>query len=88
MPGLQARETSIMGTLAREKMHCPAEAVTTGPKHHFFGYYDKFQFDPSDRHALGMEVDFIDIRVRMIDCATSGIVSSVPSAAAAAASGA
>ena len=32
--------------------------VTAGPKFHWFGYYDKWQFDPSDRYALGMEVDF------------------------------
>ncbi len=32
--------------------------ITTGPKHHWFGYYDKLQFDPSSRYALAMEVDF------------------------------
>ncbi|MBV7330117.1 hypothetical protein KFU94_18090 [Chloroflexi bacterium TSY] len=33
-------------------------ALTTGPKHHWFGYYDKLQFDPSGRYVLGMEVEF------------------------------
>ena len=33
-------------------------AVTRGPKFHWFGYYDKLQFDPTCRYMLGMEVDF------------------------------
>ena len=49
--------------------------ITSGPKHHWFGYYDKLQFDPSSRYVLGMEVDFEHrsptsedvIRVGMID---------------------
>lgn len=36
----------------------PVRAVTKGPKHHWFGYYDKLEFDPSGRFLLGMEVDF------------------------------
>jgi hypothetical protein len=36
----------------------PARAITHGPRHHWFGYYDKLQFDPSARYVLGMEVDF------------------------------
>ena len=36
----------------------PVECVTSGPKFHWFGYYDKFQFDPSGRYLLSMEVDF------------------------------
>ena len=36
----------------------PARPITRGPKHHWFGYYDKLQFDPSVRYVLGMEVDF------------------------------
>jgi len=36
----------------------PMRPVTGGPKFHWFGYYDKWQFDPSDRYALGMEVNF------------------------------
>lgn len=33
-------------------------AITRGPKFHWFGYYDKLQFDPTSRCVLGMEVDF------------------------------
>src|SRR6188472_4506474 len=32
--------------------------ITRGPKFHWFGYYDKFEFDPTNRYVLGMEVDF------------------------------
>ena len=32
--------------------------ITRGPRHHWFGYYDKLQFDPSSRFVLGMEVAF------------------------------
>jgi len=51
--------------------------ITHGPKHHWFGYYDKLQFDPSVRYVLGMEVDFEhrsptakdEITVGMVDLA-------------------
>ena len=33
----------------------PVRPITKGPKFHWFGYYDKLQFDPSSRYALGME---------------------------------
>ena len=36
----------------------PVRQLTRGPKHHWFGYYDKLEFDPTSRLALGMEVDF------------------------------
>lgn len=32
--------------------------ITKPPGFHWFGYYDKFQFDPSNRYALGMRVGF------------------------------
>jgi hypothetical protein len=36
----------------------PVRAITRGPKFHWFGYYDKLQFDPTCRYVLGMEVGF------------------------------
>ena len=36
----------------------PARAITRGPQSHWFAYYDKIQFDPTDRYVLGMEVGF------------------------------
>ncbi|MDX1981233.1 MAG: hypothetical protein SFV51_13260 [Bryobacteraceae bacterium] len=55
----------------------PVRALTRGPKFHWFGYYDKLEFDPSGRYVLGMEVDFEHrspraedtIRVGMVDLA-------------------
>ncbi|MGI9428691.1 MAG: hypothetical protein ACR2NM_08545, partial [Bythopirellula sp.] len=55
----------------------PVRAITKGPKYHWFGYYDKFQSDPTDRYLLGMEIDFVDrdprpddlIRIGMVDLA-------------------
>ncbi len=35
-----------------------ARPITTGPRYHWFSYYDKLQFDPTGRYVLGMEVDF------------------------------
>jgi len=53
----------------------PVRAITRGPKHHWFSYYDKLEFDPSCRYVLGMEIDFEHrspkaddvIRVGMVD---------------------
>ncbi|MCK5209835.1 MAG: hypothetical protein KAQ79_17500 [Cyclobacteriaceae bacterium] len=36
----------------------PVRALTKGPKFHWFGYYDKKQFNKSNTKLLGMEVDF------------------------------
>jgi len=36
-----------------------AVPVTTGPNHHFFGYYDKFPWDATGRYLLGLETTFI-----------------------------
>ena len=42
--------------MSRKTIKC--RPITCGPNFHWFGYYDKFQFDPFDRYVLGMEVDF------------------------------
>ena len=49
--------------------------ITRGPRFHWFGYYDKFQFSADNRFVLGNEVDFEGrspqaddvIRVGMVD---------------------
>jgi len=38
--------------------YVPTRFITTGPKHHWFGYYDKLEFDPSGRYVLSNEVSF------------------------------
>jgi hypothetical protein len=52
----------------------PVRAITKGPKHHWFGYYDKLQFDPSSRYALGMEVDFEHRSPRPDDAIRIGLI--------------
>lgn len=57
------------------KQPVPMRAITKGPKFHWFGYYDKLEFDPTGRYVLGNEVDFEGrsprpddtIRVGMVD---------------------
>lgn len=49
--------------------------ITHGPKFHWFGYYDKLEFDPTSRYVLANEVDFAGrsptaddvIKIGMID---------------------
>ena len=53
-----ALATTVVGAVAGHAALPPVRAITTGPKFHWFGYYDKLQFDPSSRYALGMELDF------------------------------
>lgn len=36
----------------------PVRIVTRGPGHHWFGYYDKLQFDQESRRLLSMQVGF------------------------------
>jgi hypothetical protein len=53
----------------------PGRAITHGPYFHWFGYYDKLEFGPSQRYVLGMRVAFEHrspqaqdaIRVGMVD---------------------
>jgi hypothetical protein len=53
----------------------PVTCITSKEKYHFFGYYDKAQWDISGRYILALEVDFMDrspspsdvVRIGMID---------------------
>ncbi|HBY59675.1 MAG TPA: hypothetical protein DEH78_07615, partial [Solibacterales bacterium] len=66
---------ALAATTAPARGEAPVRAITKGPKHHWFGYYDKLQFDPSGRFVLANEVDFEhrspraadEIRVGMVD---------------------
>jgi hypothetical protein len=52
----------------------PVRVITRGPKHHWFGYYDKLEFDPTGRYVLGMEVDFEHRSPRPDDAIKIGMV--------------
>jgi hypothetical protein len=51
-----------------------ARAVTSGPRHHFFGYYDKFPRDATGRYLLGLETTFIDRPPTPDDAAVIGLI--------------
>lgn len=38
--------------------YVPTRTITRGPKFHWFGYYDKQEFDPASRHVLTNEISF------------------------------
>ncbi|MGI6454198.1 MAG: hypothetical protein ACOX5R_01080 [bacterium] len=44
----------------RYEAYVPCRAITREPGSHWFSYYDKFQFDPTNRYVLGMRVEFND----------------------------
>lgn len=63
--------------LLRAAASVPVRAITKGPRFHWFGYYDKQQFDPTSRYALGCEGTFEHrlnterdtLRIGMVDTA-------------------
>lgn len=48
----------VCAVAASAEVDVPIRAITSGSDAHWFAYYDKLQFDPSDRYVLGMAVDF------------------------------
>ncbi len=52
----------------------PQRTITRGPKHHWFAYYDKLEFDPSGRYCLGMEVEYEHRSPRPDDVIKIGMV--------------
>src|SRR3954454_1318591 len=52
----------------------PARAVTKGPRHHFFGYYDKTPWDVTGRYLLANEIDFVDRQSKPGEALTVGMV--------------
>jgi hypothetical protein len=80
-----AASAAAFGALGRAGRHAfaadaasadlpPVRQITRGPKHHWFAYYDKLQFDPTGRYALGMEVDFEGRSPRPDDVIEMGMV--------------
>ncbi len=54
--------------------HLPVVRVTEGPKHHFFGYFDKFPWDKTGRYLLSQEIDFTARQPVPGERATLGVI--------------
>ncbi len=67
------RPRIAMGSTSEEKLP-PIRQVTSGPRFHWFGYYDKLQFDPTGRYLLSMEVDFEHRSPRPDDVVKVGMI--------------
>jgi len=61
-------------TMTTKEKILPAIAITEKSKYHFFGYYDKEQFNKNSRYVLGLEVDFMDRSPQPGDVASIGII--------------
>jgi len=57
-----------------ERHYLGAVPVTSGPRYHWFGYYDKFPWDATGRYVLALEVDFMDRPPVPDDIATVGMI--------------
>jgi len=64
---------AAIGAPSQDKLP-PVRQITQGPKFHWFGYYDKLEFDPSCRFCLGMEVEFEHRSPRPDDAIKVGMV--------------
>lgn len=53
-----SRRSLLLAPLTLTAQQAPVRAITRGPHFHWFGYYDKLQFDPDSRRVLGMQVRF------------------------------
>ena len=80
LPGLAdsvlggSSESKIEKRKSKSSSLPPVRAITQGPKFHWFGYYDKLQFDPTGRYVLGMEVDFENRSPKADDVIKIGMV--------------
>lgn len=52
----------------------PLDPVTRGPRHHFFGYYEKSPWNTSGRLMLAHEAMFNDRPPRQDDAVTIGVI--------------
>ena len=58
LPGYAGLGNTILTRLRETRLLPPIRKITFGPKHHWFGYYDKLEFDVTDRYVLSNEVGF------------------------------
>lgn len=77
LTGIAGAATAAIGTSAScddRPSFPPTRVITRGPGHHWFGYYDKLQFDPSSRFVLGAQVLFEHRSPRADDTIRIGMV--------------
>lgn len=58
MAGLALSSAPAFNIISKRAGEFPVHQITKGQQH-WFGYYDKWQIDPTGRYALGMEADMI-----------------------------
>lgn len=58
----------------QEEHRTIVRAVTTGPAHHFFGYYNITPWDATGRYMVALETDFSDRPPRPGDVARIGLI--------------
>ena len=63
-----------MNVIGSNAKHTTACAVTHGPRHHFFGYYDKCPWDNTSRYILALETEFMTRPPGPLDKATIGLI--------------
>lgn len=69
-----AQDTSTTDLQKLSETWVPVRPITSGPAYHWFGYYDKLQFDPTGRYVLSMEVDFENRSPRESDVIKVGMI--------------
>ncbi len=74
LAALAASTPALAGAWQASSNLPPVRAITRGPKFHWFGYYDKLQFDATSRYVLGMQVDFEHRSPRAADVIKLGMV--------------
>jgi len=72
--GVYAAGAPTIGWTATAQQLPPVRTITQGPKFHWFGYYDKREFDPTNRFVLSNEVDFEHRTPRADDVIRVGMV--------------
>ena len=74
METLSRREFAAAAAAQEPPTPVPARAVTRGPVHHFFGYYDKTPWDATGRYLLTNRVGFVDRQPTADDAIVVGMV--------------
>lgn len=57
-PNFAGAKDVVEATTGPLETFVPTRAITRGPHHHWFGYYDKREFDPTGRYVLANETTF------------------------------